>query len=32
VPLVVEIEGAFWDAFDRLLGAKLSSRDGCQTS
>jgi len=25
VPLVLEIEPAFWQAFDRLLGAKLSS-------
>ena len=32
VPLQVEIDPAFWRAFDRLLDAKLSSRDGLQTS
>jgi tetraacyldisaccharide 4'-kinase len=31
VPLLVEIDSGFWAAFDRLLGAKLSSRDGRQT-
>jgi len=32
VPLALEIEPAFWRAFDGLLGAKLSSRDGSQTA
>ena len=32
VPLALEIEEAFWIAFDRLLQAKLSSGDGPQTS
>ena len=32
VPLEVEVEPAFWSAFDRLLDAKLSSRHGRQTS
>jgi tetraacyldisaccharide 4'-kinase len=32
VPLQVELEAAFWDSFDRLLDAKLSSRHGPQTS
>ena len=32
VPLQVEIDPAFWSAFDRLLDAKLSSRHGLQTS
>lgn len=32
VPLVLEIEPQFWEAFDRLLGAKLSSRHGPQTT
>jgi tetraacyldisaccharide 4'-kinase len=31
VPLVVELDDAFLAAFDRLLEAKLSSRDGRQT-
>ncbi|MEY2620010.1 MAG: putative Tetraacyldisaccharide 4-kinase [Pseudomonadota bacterium] len=32
VPLQVEIDPAFWPAFDRLLDAKLSSVDGSQTA
>lgn len=32
VPLLVEVEPAFWPAFDRLLDARLSSADGSQTS
>ena len=32
VPLQVEVEPAFWSAFDRLLDAKLSSRHGRQTT
>jgi tetraacyldisaccharide 4'-kinase len=32
VPLLVELDPAFWDAFDRLLAARLSSRDGLETS
>lgn len=32
VPLEIEIEAAFWAAFDRQLDAKLSSRDGLQTA
>jgi tetraacyldisaccharide 4'-kinase len=32
VPLVVRIEPAFWPAFDRLLGAKLSSTHGPETA
>jgi tetraacyldisaccharide 4'-kinase len=32
VPLVIDVERGFWDAFDRLLDAKLSSRDGRQTA
>lgn len=32
VPLLVEIDPAFWNAFDRLLAARLSSRDGFETS
>lgn len=32
VPLLVELEPAFWPAFDRLLDAKLSSRHGSETS
>ncbi len=32
VPLSLEIEPAFWAAFDGLLEAKLSSRDGSQTA
>ena len=32
VPLSLEIEPAFWHAFDRLLEARLSSRDGSQTA
>ncbi|MEP6789768.1 MAG: tetraacyldisaccharide 4'-kinase [Ramlibacter sp.] len=32
VPLRVSIAPAFWKAFDALLDAKLSSRDGSQTS
>jgi tetraacyldisaccharide 4'-kinase len=32
VPLVVDIETAFWTVFDGLLGTKLSSADGPQTS
>lgn len=32
VPLAVEIEPAFWRAFDRLLDAKLSSPDGSETA
>ncbi|HMA07631.1 MAG TPA: tetraacyldisaccharide 4'-kinase [Ramlibacter sp.] len=32
VPLQLEIDPAFWSAFDRLLDAKLSSRDGLQTT
>lgn len=31
VPLVVQLDAAFLEAFDRLLAAKLSSRDGRQT-
>jgi tetraacyldisaccharide 4'-kinase len=31
VPLVLDFEPAFWDAFDRLLGAKLSSPHGPET-
>lgn len=31
-PLQVEIEPAFWTAFDRLLEARLSSRHGPQTA
>jgi tetraacyldisaccharide 4'-kinase len=31
VGLVVELEAGFLEAFDRLLGARLSSRDGRQT-
>jgi tetraacyldisaccharide 4'-kinase len=31
-PLQLEVEPAFWREFDRLLAAKLSSRDGPQTS
>ncbi|MEY4713239.1 MAG: putative Tetraacyldisaccharide 4-kinase [Pseudomonadota bacterium] len=32
VPLQVEIDPAFWVAFDRLLAAKLSSTDGSETA
>ena len=32
VPLALELEPAFWPAFDRLLDAKLSSRHGLQTA
>lgn len=32
VPLLVELEPAFWPAFDRLLDAKLSSPHGSETS
>ncbi len=32
VPLEVEIAPAFWDRFDRLLAAKLSSADGSETA
>lgn len=32
VPLLVELEPAFWPAFDRLLDAKLSSPHGPETS
>jgi tetraacyldisaccharide 4'-kinase len=32
VPLEVEIDPAFWPAFDRLLDARLSSPDGSQTA
>ena len=32
VPLQVEIDPAFWSAFDRLLDAKLSSRHGLHTT
>jgi tetraacyldisaccharide 4'-kinase len=32
VPLVVELAAPFWDAFDRLLDAKLSSRHGPETA
>ncbi len=32
VPLVVRIEPAFWPAFDRQLGAKLSSAHGSETA
>lgn len=32
VELQVEIEAAFWPAFDRLLGARLSSPHGSQTA
>ena len=32
VPLVLEIEPAFWSALDRLLDAKLSSAHGSETS
>ncbi len=32
VPLQVEVDPAFWSAFDRLLDAKLSSRHGPQTT
>jgi tetraacyldisaccharide 4'-kinase len=32
VPLQVEVDPAFWSAFDRLLDAKLSSRHGSQTT
>ena len=32
VPLRLQIDPAFWDAFDRLLAARLSSRDGLETS
>jgi tetraacyldisaccharide 4'-kinase len=32
VPLTVNLEPDFWSAFDHLLDAKLSSRDGSQTS
>ncbi len=32
VPLTLEIEPAFWAAFDGLLEAKLSSPDGSQTA
>ncbi|MBA2675148.1 tetraacyldisaccharide 4'-kinase [Ramlibacter sp.] len=32
VPLQLDIEPAFWDALDRLLHAKLSSRHGSQTA
>ncbi len=32
VPLLVELEPAFWPAFDRLLDAKLSSAHGSETS
>jgi tetraacyldisaccharide 4'-kinase len=31
VPLVVEVEPAFWEAFDRVLDAKLSSPHGPET-
>jgi tetraacyldisaccharide 4'-kinase len=31
VPLVIEVAPAFWDAFDRLLDAKLSSPHGPET-
>lgn len=32
VPLQVEIDPAFWVAFDRLLAVKLSSTDGSETA
>lgn len=32
VPLEVDIPAAFWSAFDPLLAAKLSSRDGPETA
>jgi len=32
VPLVLQIAPAFWQQLDQLLDAKLSSRDGSQTS
>ena len=32
VPLRIDLEPAFWAAFDRLLEAKLSSRHGPETS
>lgn len=32
VPLHIEIAQPFWDSFDRLLAAKLSSADGSQTA
>jgi len=31
VPLVIDVEPAFWEAFDRLLDAKLSSPHGPET-
>ncbi|MBL0418942.1 tetraacyldisaccharide 4'-kinase [Ramlibacter sp. AW1] len=31
VPLELQVEPAFWSAFDRLLGPRLSSNDGLQT-
>jgi tetraacyldisaccharide 4'-kinase len=31
VPLAIEVEPAFWESFDRLLDAKLSSRHGSET-
>lgn len=32
LPLQLEIEPGFWEALDRLLAAKLSSRDGHETA
>jgi tetraacyldisaccharide 4'-kinase len=32
VPLDIDIDAAFWNALDRALDAKLSSRDGPQTA
>lgn len=32
VPLVVDIDAAFWPAFDERLASKLSSTDGSQTA
>jgi tetraacyldisaccharide 4'-kinase len=32
VPLRLQVDPAFWDAFDRLLAARLSSRDGFETA
>jgi tetraacyldisaccharide 4'-kinase len=32
VPLVLDIEPAFWEEFDRLLPAKLSSAHGSETA
>jgi tetraacyldisaccharide 4'-kinase len=31
-PLLLDVDAAFWSAFDRLLNAKLSSRHGSQTT